>query len=99
MKYKHILWNNEGNHDKIWGVLEFESESRFTITCVIFWGRRGKKIQSKIKRDMDRYSIEKTYREKLSKGYEDVDRNKLDEVYPNFEEDLDVLSFISALRV
>lgn len=96
MKYEFIGWyrDEEANADKVWGVIllqqnvngaryEYQAENKY----VTFWGRRGKKLQTKTA-VTDTYEMDKFIRSKINKGYSKIDQNKLDEVYPEFETDL-----------
>jgi len=88
MKYRFIGWCNEDNHDKVWGVIPLQ-EQKLTMTgkYVIFWGRRGKKLQTKILEDSN-WGINDKIRSKKERGYVEVDSAKLGIVYPEFESDL-----------
>lgn len=91
MRYAHIGWCHEDNHDKVWGAVclkEPTTSYRDDGKFVTFWGRRGKKLQTKIV-DGSNYEINKMFGKKLDKGYQSVDKQRLDEVYPEFEEDLE----------
>ena len=100
IKYEHIGWCREGTSDKVWGVICLTERIDTTFDprygyqdgtpgkYVIFWGRRGKKLQTKIFEDTN-WEIYKMFRKKLNKGYQEVDKQKLDEVYPEFETDLE----------
>lgn len=94
MKYVHIGWCKEDSHDKVWGVICLQELVRENYQWktpgkyVTFWGRRGKKLQTKIWDGSD-WDAEEMFRKKTNKGYEEVDKNKLDEVYPEFQEDLE----------
>jgi hypothetical protein len=50
--YKFIGWCKDGNHDKVWGVIYLEKPRGgiwdYGGKCAVFWGRRGKKLQSQI---------------------------------------------------
>jgi hypothetical protein len=101
LNYKFIGWCNEEGHDKVWGVIYLEkpknlygySESK----CVSFWGRRGKKLQTKLV--VDNWELEKLVNSKERKGYNQVDTKKLNEVYPEFEEDLGKTAFWAMFKV
>jgi len=99
MRYAHIGWCQEGTHDKIWGVICLTEPplQRGDGKYVIFWGRRGKKLQTKLDDGRDWY-FEDMFRKKLDKGYKEVDKQKLDEVYPEFETDLEKTAIWAALR-
>ncbi len=104
MKYEHILWCNENNHDKVWGMIRIAEvniiydDSRInTYKYLTFWGRRGKKLQTKISDDyfMD---AELQRDKKLKKGYKIVSKSELDSVYPEFEKDLEKTAVWAMLR-
>ena len=94
MKYLFIGWcrDEEANADKVWGVillqenvtnLSWNQQHKY----VTFWGRRGKKLQTKTSVERA-YDMDTTIRAKQRKGYTEIDQTKLDEVYPEFETDL-----------
>lgn len=99
--YKFIGWCHEDNHDKVWGVIYLEKPgngwSYSNSKCVSFWGRRGKKLQTKMV--VDDYELEKLIRSKTRKGYQEVNSNKLNEVYPEFEEDLGKTAFWAMFKI
>ncbi len=103
LNYKFIGWCHEDNHDKVWGVIYLEKPVQqyawrpSGAKCVSFWGRRGKKLQTKIVED--NYDLETLIRSKTRKGYTGVDSNKLNEVYPEFEEDLGKTAFWAMFKV
>lgn len=91
MNYKFIghYYDPKENHDKVWGVIFLEKPNLWNPSnakCVSFWGRRGKKLQTK--NVNDNLELQKLIRAKERKGYQEVDVQKLDEVYPEFERDL-----------
>ena len=97
-----VGWCRDGTHDKVWGVISLDdlsvplrywNESKF----VTFWGRRGKTLQTKIQ-TTSQYKIEKEFEKKLDKGYKKISVEKLDEVYPEFREDLEKTAFWSILK-
>jgi hypothetical protein len=66
---------------------------------MIFWGRRGRALQTKLTEPMtsdDMYWDH--FKKKLDKGYRRVDRNKLDQVYPEFQDDLEKTTMWAQLR-
>lgn len=103
LNYKFIGWNHEEGHDKVWGVIYLEhpgKDWRYGYTqskCVSFWGRRGKKLQTKLV--VDDWDLEKLVDSKLRKGYERVNTDKLNEVYPEFEQDLSKTAFWAMFKV
>jgi predicted DNA-binding WGR domain protein len=93
MNYKHIGWckDEKTNADKIWGVIELiqpTSSYRDDGKFVTFWGRRGKKLQTKLV-DGSNWDVHKLFLKKLDKGYQEVDVDGLNKVYPEFQEDLE----------
>lgn len=100
--YKFIGWSTENGSDKVWGVIFLENPAPYpnftysNVKCVTFWGKRGKKFQSKL--SYDDYKMMKLISDKIDKGYQQVDKNHLDNVYPEFEKDLDKLAFWSTLK-
>jgi hypothetical protein len=95
MNYEFIGWCKEDNHDKVWGVIKLRENDN---TVCVFWGRRGKKLQTKVSsetyRDMYRLIDSKT-----RKGYQKVSKEKLNEVYPEFQTDLEQTAFWATLSL
>ena len=105
MKYVHIGWCHEDNHDKVWGVILLaenvpvsEAWHFHTNKYVTFWGRRGKKLQTKMVNGSE-YDLERMFDKKLNKGYQSVDKQHLDQVYPEFEQDLEKTAVWALLKV
>ena len=98
MDFEHSMigWCQEGTSDKVWGaVLVSRKDSHYKI----FWGRRGRALQTKLTEPMLYAHIHDLhFRKKLDKGYQEVDRNKLDEVYPEFQADLEKTAMWARLR-
>ena len=46
MDYKFIGWNKEDGSDKVWGAIYMEDRTIIRPKVLIFWGRRGKKLQT-----------------------------------------------------
>lgn len=65
---------------------------------VTFWGRRGAKLQTKIV-EADSWTINEMFRKKTNKGYKEVDKNELDEVYPEFQTDLEKTAFWATFKI
>jgi hypothetical protein len=102
MNILYVGWCKDGTHDKVWGAISLTDpsprlrhwdESKF----VTFWGRRGKTLQTKIQ-TTSQYKIEREFEKKLDKGYKKISLEKLDEVYPEFREDLEKTAFWSILK-
>lgn len=99
MKYIHIGWCKEGNHDKVWGAICLSDEHYFgNNKYVTFWGRRGAKLQTKIV-EANSWTISEMFRKKTNKGYKEVDKDLLDEVYPEFQTDLERTAFWATLKI
>ena len=104
MKYEHILWCKEDNHDKVWGIIRLQDNIPWdtpyhaTFDYVTFWGRRGKKLQTKCWAGRPNDVGEMAYK-KLDKGYKEVDKTQLDIVYPEFEQDLEKTAVWAMLGV
>jgi hypothetical protein len=91
MNYHWIGHYKDGNSDKIWGMIRLTDNGRWPESAsqdyVSFWGRRGKKLQTKIYRNIWSSDADKMCDKKLDDGYISV--TNLDEVYPDFEQDLE----------
>ena len=102
-KFKFIGWCNEDGHDKVWGVIFLEQTGRSSwagvtdAKCVTFWGRRGKKLQTKM--SVDDWDMHKLIDSKKRKGYIEVDETKLNTVYPEFEKDLSKTAFWASFKI
>jgi predicted DNA-binding WGR domain protein len=105
MNFKFIghYYDSIENHDKVWGVIFLEKptlslwDSSTGAKCVSFWGRRGKKLQTKIV--IDDRDLQKLVQAKEKKGYQEVDSKKLGEVYPEFERDLSKTAMWAMLKL
>ena len=101
MKFEHIGWMKEGNSDKVWGIilLQLGGDSGWsTHKYVSFWGRRGAKLQTKIV-ECAAWEAEKLFLKKQDKGYQSVNKNRLDEVYPEFQSDLEKTAFWATFKI
>jgi hypothetical protein len=97
LDYVWIGWCKEGNSDKIWVLMALE---RYQLGSGIkryatIWGRRGRKLQSKIFQDDNAHRMISA---KYHKGYIFIDKQKLDTVYPDFEQDLEQAAFWALLK-
>lgn len=84
------------NHDKIWAILRFEQpqHSKYTFSydqCLVVWGRRGRKLQTQLA--IDNHDLYLRMSSKIKKGYQSIDSERLSEVYPDFEKDLEKTVF------
>lgn len=104
VNYKFIGWCKEDNHDKVWAVIMLSQSPETNIyswgQCkwVTIWGRRGKKLQSKMF-DSTIGELEKLISSKYRKGYQKVSQHDLDLVYPEFQADLEKTAIWSLLKV
>ena len=97
MDYRFIGWCNSGGHDKVWGVISLE-EGKLPGgggKVLIFWGRRGAKLQTKV--DYDGNKLSRLIDTKCGRGYKEIDRSKLNTVYPGFQDDLEKTAVWSVL--
>ena len=93
MNYKFIGWCKEDNHDKVWGAINIGDGKVLTV-----WGRRGAKLQTKVV--YDNWDLTKLIRKKEnSKGYKSIEKYELDEVYPEFEADLEKTAMWATLKL
>ena len=78
------------NHDKIWGILSLEklSDGRLSYNkpVYIFWGGRGKSLGFKDARMS--YDLTKKSIAKENKGYKQINKDKLYQIWPNFNDTL-----------
>ena len=101
MKDRFIGWCNEDGHDKVWGVITLRSkvdQKAYIETVVTFWGRRGKKLQTKISTVTD-WEHSKLVESKIKKGYTSIDESRLNEVYPEFQKDLEKTTMWASLKI
>jgi predicted DNA-binding WGR domain protein len=91
--------DDKANSDKCWGIIELvpPQYSYDAGSYIVFWGRRGSKYQTKVIAKATSYVIRDLYQSKLDKGYRQVKKSKLDEIYPNFEKDLETTAFWTVL--
>jgi hypothetical protein len=103
VNYVYIGWCHEDSHDKVWGVIKLSPgvhDSWERGNYVTFWGRRGRKLSTKIYADEYGWELTDLFNKKVNKGgYKEVDLEKLNEVYPEFEADLKKLTFWSQFKV
>lgn len=101
MKYKFIGWCREGVSDKVWGVIPLQEATLETMSklgkYVVFWGRRGRKLQTKVLEDSV-WGIRDKIDAKIDRGYIEVDTNRLNELYPEFESDLSKTTMWAMLK-
>jgi len=88
MNYYWIGHCQEGASDKVWGVIRLAAPLQHGEEFILVWGRRGKKLQAKISANSDWY-MDDVIQGKVKKGYNKIDNAKLNEVYPEFEKDLE----------
>ena len=107
MKYIHIGWCKEDNHDKVWGIIQLQAPTAPTVNhwgslrdgkYVTFWGRRGKKLQTKMV-EGSIYDMNEMFYKKTKKGYMEINQSDLDEVYPEFKSDLEKTAFWAMFKL
>ena len=103
MKYEFIGWcrDDDKNQDKVWIVIDL-SEGNLNWAhdrpFATVWGRRGKKLQHKIVH-ANAYDMSRLIDRKMDKGYKKVPKFELDNVYPEFEQDLEQTAVWALLMV
>jgi predicted DNA-binding WGR domain protein len=96
MKYQFIGWCSDGVHDKVWVCIQLSGDRHGKFLTV--WGRRGKKLQSKIV-ESTTYEMGKLARSKDAKGYVEIPKDKLNEVYTDFQQDLEKTTAWELLKI
>jgi predicted DNA-binding WGR domain protein len=91
MKYEFIGWCCEDNHDKVWVAINLQPGKWLTV-----WGRRGAKLQTKMMNSSS-WDMQKLINKKRAKGYDGLQKQGLDHVYPEFETDLEKVAIWSML--
>jgi hypothetical protein len=97
MKYHWIGHFKEGTSDKVWGLIKL-TDGTWNNDYVAFWGRRGKALQTKIHTSLGAYDADKLCDKKEDRGYKSINPARLDEVYPEFEEDLQKTAIWAMLK-
>jgi len=109
MKFKHICWqkNEKTNTDKVWGVILLRDNSMDFHSLgfkyvdndyISFWGRRGAKLQTKMFKGSDWDAIQ-MFEKKQRNGYQSIEIDELDEVYPEFQQDLEKTAFWATFKI
>lgn len=100
IEYTFIGWckDPETNADKVWGIIKLNGD-RWDGNFVSFWGRRGKKLSTKIHKDESTWSMERMAGKKEDKGYKKIEREQLNDVYPEFQADLEKTAFWNMFKV
>lgn len=99
LNYVFIGFMKDTSHDKIWGIIELVPPGpRYYDkgSYISFWGRRGSKYQTKVLTGTYRDMYD-AFNKKLDKGYLEANRSHLDQIYPNFEKDLETTAFWTVL--
>ena len=95
--YKFIGWKKGDGSDKVWGAIYMEDRTILTPKVLIFWGRRGHKLQTKM--DREGWDLDKLVRSKIEKGYKTIYSYQLDNVYPEFLSDLEKTTMWALLKL
>jgi hypothetical protein len=107
MKYKHIAWykDEKANSDKVWGIILLAKDVPVSYSWqfntnkyVTFWGRRGAKLQTKLWDGSD-WDAKEMFLKKQNKGYESIEVDELNEVYPEFQQDLEKTAFWATFKI
>ena len=111
MKYLHIGWCKEDKHDKVWGIIllaqhpashesfhPFPSYKPAYNDYLTFWGRRGSKLQTKIWSGIEDQADE-LFDMKMKRGYKKIQESDLNDVYPEFQSDLEKTAIWATLKL
>jgi hypothetical protein len=96
INYRYIGWCSVDNSDKVWACIQLSGD-RWHGKFLTVWGRRGKRLQSKIV-ESNPYEMGRLIGSKVAKGYCAIPEDKLVEVYPEFEQDLERTAAWGMLR-
>ena len=101
MNYRYIghCYDSKENHDKVWGAIDLDENGdpwSWKCNVLTFWGRRGKKLSTLLVTDQvkSRKVIQKKERE-----YTEIRKDRLDEVYPEFQADLEKTAMWAMLKL
>lgn len=98
MKHYFIGWCKEGNHDKVWGLIELQEFKYYgKREFLTVWGRRGAKLQTKLVQ-LDSHEVNKLCDQKINRGYVELETKELEDVYPEFRTDLEKTALWAALK-
>jgi len=97
---QYIGWqrNEKSNTDKVWGIILLQRNDHAPNVYVSFWGRRGTKLQTKMITGST-YCVSEMFRKKLRSGYTEVSDSRLNEVYPEFQQDLEKTAFWATFKI
>ena len=88
MNIEYIGWCHRCGHDKVWGIAHYgRGKDLNTNLYASFWGRRGKKLQKKLV-DLTPDALYNLILSKKRKGYIEIAKNNVNEVYDNFSKDI-----------
>ena len=96
MKYKFVGWNKGSGHDKVWGAVYLDHDTGWGSEVLVFGGRRSRKLQYILSKD-NRFLSDLVY-EKRGKGYQQINKEELHTVYPEFETDIEKCVIIAKLK-
>jgi hypothetical protein len=103
MNYHWIGHCKEGNSDKVWGLIRLTDRAGgnryWADSYVAVWGRRGKKLQTKVHESISAWEADKLCSKKQVRGYNTINPTRLDDVYPEFENDLQATTVWALLSV
>ena len=99
MEYRFIGWcqDEKTNADKVWAVIKLNGDHWGGAYATV-WGRRGKKLQHKVIDHSNTWDIDSLIRSKTRKDYARIDESQLNEVYPDFQNDLEATAFWAMLK-
>ena len=91
MEYRFIghCYDAKENHDKVWGAINMDEGAdprSWKCNVLTFWGRRGKKLSTLLVTDTAKLN-KLIYKKR--QDYTEIRKDRLDEVYPDFQADLE----------
>ena len=101
INYHWIGHCKEGTSDKVWGLIRLTNNGKYpeydSQDYVAVWGRRGRKLQTKIHKGLWEWQARDLCDKKEDRGYKTI--STLEDVYPEFEQDLEQTTVWALLSV
>lgn len=82
-----VGWCRRGTSDKVWACIRVNGNV-WAGTYATIWARRGRRLQHKIIKNADWRDMDRLIESKILQGYQEIDDDQLDQVYPEFDNDL-----------
>jgi len=100
MEYIFTGWckDVDTNTDKVWSAIKLR-DNGYEGDYLTVWGRRGAKLQGKVLKDQTEWDMHKLCASKEKKGYNRLSPEEFNNVYPDFQQDLEQSAFWAALSI